>query len=375
MARQHGEDPILNLSNARRLLEPVLSQYPHFLWAINDLGNVILTIAIQQQLRGDDRARNTLMNSLQWYERSAVLDHKYIGAPANSILVVSGLVLECESEEDLRVNLLNADRYFLDCTLINSKDQRCFNNYFQVYARAAYRTSLSGRDSQPRIQHALQHLILTRQLGPKQLDAERHAAMTYLVQARDLLRKKLSPASALTLLETALADCFALAPEDVMCRTLAAQALWARADWEAAQHLPFAQTLTAALAKARVAAESPEISPDAWQTLAETQLRIAQSTQSAKARTLHINDGLAALQKLFSINPNHALGLITQGQLLLLRVQGEQVPSQKRQLAADAAASLERALQRDPFLRPAFSAVLADAQALVLRVAPQPPSQ
>jgi len=172
-----------------------------------------------------------------------------------------------------------------------------------------------------------------------------------------------------------LADCFALAPEDVLCRTLAAQALWARADWQAAQHLPFAETLTAALAKARVAAESPEISPDAWQTLAETQLRIAQSTQAGKARTLHINDGLAALQKLFSINPNHALGLITQGQLLLLRAQGEQVPSQKRQLAADAAASLERALQREPFLRPAFSAVLAEAQALVLRGAPQPPSR
>ena len=44
-------------------------------------------------------------------------------------------------------------------------------------------------------------------------------------------------------------------------------------------------------------------------------------------------------------------------------------------LAADAAASLERALQRDPFLRPALSSVLAEAQALLLRRAPQPPSR
>jgi predicted Ser/Thr protein kinase len=375
MAQQQGKDPSPFFRSALQLLEPVIAKYPHFLWGINDVGNAFATLGKYYQLHGNQKSVEMLQKSLRYHAETALLDRSYLNSYMNSLAVTTSLVYECRSEEELIARLASADRYFLDCTLINSKDQRCFNNYFQIYARAAYRTFLSGRDAQPRIQRALQHLALTRQLGQKLQDAEGHAAMTYLVQARDLLRKKLSPASSLALLDAALVDCLGLAPEDVMCRTLAAQAQWARADWQAAQHLPFAETLTAALAKARVAAESPEISPDAWQTLAETQLRIAQSTQSAKARTVHITDGLAALQKLFSINPNHALGLITQGQLLLLRAQGEQAPSLKRQLAADAAASIERALQRDPFLRPAFSAELAAAQALVLPAAPKPPSR
>ena len=365
VARQHGEDPIPNLQMGRKQLEPVIAQYPYFLWGINDLGSIISVIGNQQQLHGDENAKESLKSSLRYYAKSASLDSGYISAPLNSMMAEYSLILECKSDDELSMELRKADRYFSDCISINSQEQRCFNNYFQVYARAAQRTFLGGLDAQPRIQRALQHLVLTRQLGPKLQDAEGHAAMTYLVQARDLLRKRLSPTAALTLLDTALADCFALAPEDVLCRTLAAQALWARADWQAAQHLPFAETLTAALAKARVAAESPEISPDAWQTLAETQLRIAQSTQAGKARTLHINDGLAALQKLFSINPNHALGLITQGQLLLLRAQGEQVAAQRYQSIKDAAAALERAFTNDPFVRPMFLPILESAKALL----------
>jgi hypothetical protein len=78
---------------------------------------------------------------------------------------------------------------------------------------------------------------------------------------------------------------------------------------------------------------------------------------------LHINDGLAAVQKLFSINPNHALGLITQGQLLLLRAQGEQVATQKHQSLSDAVAALERAFTIDPFVKPTFLSILESAKA------------
>jgi len=365
MAQQQGKDPSPFFRNSLQLLEPAIAKYPYFLWGINDLGNAFSNLGKYHQIHGDQKSVEMLQKSLRYHAERALLDRSYINSCLNSLTVTLALVYECRSEEDLIARLSSADRYFLDCTLINSKDQRCFNNYFQIYARAAYRTFLSGRDAQPRVQRALQHLALTRQLGQKLQDAEGHAAMTYLVQARDLLRKKLSPAASLAQLDAALVDCFALAPEDVLCRTLAAQALWARADWQAAQHLPFVETLTAALAKARVAAESPEISPDAWQTLAETQLRIAQSTQAGKTRTLHINDGLAALQKLFSINPNHALGLITQGQLLLLRAQGEQVAAQRYQSIKDAAAALERAFTNDPFVRPTFLPILESAKALL----------
>jgi serine/threonine-protein kinase len=372
---QNGRDPIPFLDKSRSLLEPTVAKYPRFLWGINDLGILYSTLGSRLQLSGDSRATEILKKSLHYFAEANVLDRYYISALLNSMIVKKTQISDCKDSEEFQSISENSDHHFSDCTMINSQETRCFSLYFQIYARAAYRALLGSRNPQPSLQRALQHLALTRRLGGKLQDAEQHAALVYLVQAQDLLRNRLTPAASLALLDTVLLDCLALAPEDVMCRTLAAQALWVRADWQAAQHLPFAETLTAALAKARVAAESPEISPDAWQTLAETQLRIAQSTQAGKARTLHINEGLAALQKLFSINPNHALGLITQGQLLLLQAQSEQVPSQKRQLAADAAASLERALQRDPFLRPAFSVVLAEAQALVLREAPQPPSR
>jgi tetratricopeptide (TPR) repeat protein len=375
IARQHGEDPQHLLHKALQLMEPTIQRHSHFLWGINDLGIVYLTLGNYLQQHGNAASRDMFKKALLCFSSSAELDNTYLSAPNNSLTALVSLVPDIQKEEELQGVLKQADRYFAACTEINNKEQQCYNNYFQIYARAAQRTLLAGQNPQPRLQRALQHLEMTHQLGSKMIDSEQHAAMMHLLQTRDLLRRKFSPAAPLAQLDAVLADCFALAPEDVMCRTLAAQALWVRADWQAAQQLPFGQTLTAALVKARLAVGSPEVSPDAWQTLAETQLRIAQSTQAGKARTLHINEGLAALQKLFSINPNHALGLITQGQLLLLRAQGEQVPSQKRQLAADAAASLERGLQRDPFLRPAFSAVLAEAQALVLRGAPQPPSR
>jgi hypothetical protein len=304
-----------------------------------------------------------LKKSLHYFAEANVLDHYYISALLNSMIVKRAQISDCKDNEEFQSILDNADRHFSDCTMINNQETRCFSSYFQIYERAAYRSLLGSRNPQPSLQRALQHLALTRQLGGKLQDAEQHAALGYLVQAKDLLRNKLTPAASLALLDTALLDCLALAPEDVMCRTLAVQALWVRADWQAAQQLPFGQTLTAALAKARLAVGSPEVSPDAWQTLAETQLRIAQSAQAAKARMLHINDGLAAVQKLFSINPNHALGLITQGQLLLLRAQGEQVATQKHQSLSDAVAALERAFTIDPFVKPTFLSILESAKA------------
>ena len=300
---------------------------------------------------------------MHYFAEANALDHDYISALLNSMIVEKAQITDCKNNEEFQSVLENADHHFSDCTMINSQETRCFNSYFQIYARAAYRALLGGRNPQPSLQRALQQLALTRRLGGKLQDAEQHAALAYLVQAQDLLRNKLNPAAPLALLDTALLDCLALAPEDVMCRTLAAQALWVRADWQAAQHLPFGQTLTAALAKARLAVGSPEVSPDAWQTLAETQLRIAQSAQPAKARMVHINDGLAAVQKLFSINPNHALGLITQGQLLLLRAQGEQVTTQKHQSRKDAVVALERAFTIDPFVKPTFLSLLESSKA------------
>jgi hypothetical protein len=124
-------------------------------------------------------------------------------------------------------------------------------------------------------------------------------------------------------------------------------------------------SLEAALVKARLATQSPELFPDAWQTLAETELRLARlAAQSAAGREQHISDGLAALSKGFAINPNHALGLATQGALQLLRAQAAPTPPARQAAALLARQSLERAIARDPFLRHDFAPLLAQAPAL-----------
>lgn len=59
-----------------------------------------------------------------------------------------------------------------------------------------------------------------------------------------------------------------------MCRTLAARAGLVQAEGLASQGQPITASLAAALTKALLATQSAEPYPDAWQTLAEVQLRI-----------------------------------------------------------------------------------------------------
>ena len=363
VARQDGKDPSGFLRNAQHFLEPVIEKYPHFLWGISDMGIVAIEIGRQQQINGSLESRKTFQNALKFFKQSSILDRSFSNAVLNSMTVSSLLVNESRSDDELQDVLDDADRYFAACNSIKDRDQRCFSNYFQVYAVAAYRTFLGGRDPQPRLQRALQHLAVTRQLGGKMQESEQYAALAYLVQARDLLLKKLSPSGALALLDKALLDCFSLAPDDVFCRNLSTQALWLRADWLGNQHQETAVLLADALRKAQSLCQNTELNPDNWQVLAETHYRLAKGTVITKERARHIANGILALQKLFSINPSHALGLITQGQLLLLRAKSEKVTSQAHQTIKDAAAALEKAFTIDPFVKPTFLPVLESAKA------------
>lgn len=81
-----------------------------------------------------------------------------------------------------------------------------------------------------------------------------------------------------------------------------------RADWEAAQDRPVTALLEAALAKGLLATQSPQNYPDAWQTLAETHLRLAQAQKEPKLRNSQVAQGLESLTRVFATNPNHAQG-------------------------------------------------------------------
>ena len=95
---------------------------------------------------------------------------------------------------------------------------------------------------------------------------------------------------------------------------------------------------------------------------AKRHLRLARVEQiRPKVRAQHRAEGLAAVARVFSINPNHALGLATQGALQLIRVQAKPDLLARRSMAKAAAQALERALQHDPLLSHRFAPLLKSA--------------
>jgi hypothetical protein len=149
-----------------------------------------------------------------------------------------------------------------------------------------------------------------------------------------------------------------------MCRTLAAQREWVQADFLASQGKPQTAVLETARAKAELATKSPEPYPDAWSTLAESHLRLAQQKgKPPGARSAQINAGLAALDKLSVINPNHAQGLAVRGALLLLQAEIEPDSSKRSTIREEAGQAIKRGLALDPLLTPAYAPLLQAARA------------
>jgi hypothetical protein len=251
---------------------------------------------------------------------------------------------------------------FDKCLKLNDKNGLCYNNYADFSARAAYRVLQTGGDPQPYLRSTRNDFAKIAKLGLASPDSEQHWALAAWVDAGDLLRRSEDPTTALAEAQAALNRCLALAADDVRCRTLNAQLEWLRADWLAQQAKPFALLLQDALRKAELATQSPEKHPEAFRVLAETRLRLAnaESTPPA-ARARHVADGLASLERLFAINPNHAAGWGTQGALLLVRARQAKDAADKKSAAAAAAAAIARALGHEPLLKSTYAALQAEA--------------
>ena len=201
------------------------------------------------------------------------------------------------------------------CKKENSQFQLCDINYLVVYSRAAERTYLSEADPQPQLKKALETLATIRKLGGsfRGRRALRRPGAAGGSKATKSVRTRI-PRKPLAEQRATLTRCFATAASDAMCRTLAAQADLVAADWQAQLNKPTLPTLTLALQKATEATKSPETYPDAWRVLAETHLKLAQATSAnPKARDKYLIAGLAAIQKVFAVNPKHALGRATLG--------------------------------------------------------------
>lgn len=312
-----------------------------------------MTIGRWEQLHGQSTAKSSIDQSLAHFAAAAALDPTYLYAIPNSLGVLVWLVSEARTDEELRTPLERADGLFAQGTALSSEHQTTFSNYFQIYVRAAARALLAEQDPQPWLQRAMANLAETRRRGASALDIEQHATLAHLIDAKDHVRRRQDPTDALTALQADLGRCLALASQDVLCQTWAAQAEWVRGD------------LQAAFAKARLATQSPEQHPDAWQTLAETHLRLARTAaRRPSVREQQVTQGLAALERAFAINPNHALGLATQGALHLLMATQTREPRARSDAATRAVASLQHAIERAPYLRHRYEPLLTQARAL-----------
>lgn len=322
--RVNGSDPLPLLTKAESLLEPVVRKYPLFLWGLNDLSNVYGLMGGYLQLRGSAAAAEVLDKAAKNGEAAAALDETYLGAPTNILMTLSLLIREAPTDEAVQRILARADAWLARCQAINPKYPQCIDNHFQAYVNAAQRALFAAQDPRPFLIRALLGLEETRKLGESMLDAEQHGALAHWVAAVDRVRRRQDPDEALKAMLEALRRCAAIVPEDVMCRTLAAQAEWVAADWLLAQGKPIGRHLHDALAKALLATSSPEPFPDAWYVLAETHYRLFRFGQEPRSvRDAHLDLGLSALDRLLAINPNHTLGLALQGALRLLRAQTE----------------------------------------------------
>lgn len=363
--RLKGQDHLPPLLEARKLLESAVKEHPHFLWGINDLGLVNGAIGNEQQRRGEPDSKELKRKELASYMAAASLDPTYQIAAMNVLVAIPGLILETRSEKEIGDLLKLADEWLVKCRSIDSRQQQCPNNYFQGYAFAAERLSLAGLDPKPQLAVALRFIDETRKLGGSLQDLEQISTKTHLFEARDLLQQRKDPTPSLLTMKQDLQRCFVHLSTDPLCRTLAAQAEWVAADWQVQQNKSAIATLESALVKAKLATESPQVYPDAWQTVAETHLRLARSKgASRQPYQQHIALGLAAADRVFAVNPNHAVGRATQGELLILAARAAQSSTERITKAQSAIAAFEKAIHSSPLLTSVCSTPLSQARVL-----------
>lgn len=365
VARGRGENPEPHWQSALQRLGPVVERYPRFLWGLNDMGQIFQNNGAYLRLTGKAQAKAYIDKSVAYYESAKSLDETYLYAYQNLLGSLGDVVMLSNTEKDLQAALQKADEIFSGCKKINIAAQQCYNNYFQIYARAAARLYLFGQDPQAALSRAVENIAALRKLGGSFLDAEQYDGLVRLVDAASRVRKGQDPAPALAELQGALQRCFALAAQDAMCRTLAAQADWVSADWLALRKQSPLASLASALAKVTLATASTEIYPDAWQVRAATHLRLARAQVERPAvRDQALAAGRTAVEKVFATNPNHALGRATLGAILLLQAEGQEPKAERAQTAQAATAELARAIQLDPFLQPEYTPLLRRASEL-----------
>ncbi len=365
-ASDRSEDSRPLFREAINILEPAVRAYPKLLWATKDLGVIYDLLGGAMLLHGDIGAKEQLEKALYYSRAASDLDPSFTEAFALSIDIHANLVLTARSTAELNEMLTKTDADMEMCKKLNANHSDARMSYVIANARAAWRQLQAGEDPQPRLKITHDTVAHSHKIGGGIIDVEQYSALAEFVAASASVQAKQDPSPALTALRAALERCLAIKKKDAMCRTLAAKAEWLSADWQALQKRSPIPSLNRALKLASTATQSPENHPDAWQALAETELRLAAAEpKQARVRDAHLEEGLRTIEKAFVANSNHALGQATRGALCLLRAKTTAQPEIRRTAAKSAVADLEQAVRKDPFLTSSYAPKLAQAKELL----------
>lgn len=365
-AQGRGEDAAPLFQKAIALLEPAIQKSPNFLWGINDLATTYIAYAAYLQSHGNLTASELFEKSLEYGHKAALLDRKYLTPIQNMIFAFSKMAMLSRHVIDLEKVIKDSDELYDKCIAINHSYQQCHINYAAAAARAAQRMLAAGEDPSALLEKAKRATSASRQLGGAFVDAEQSEALAAWVLAAWRVRGHQDPGEALSAVEAATARALAINPQDAFSKTLQAQGELLRAEWLWSMKRPgVAQALRSAQQAAEQAVRSPELYPDGGQTLAEVRRRQAAdpSVQPA-ARALHLQNGLAALDAVFAINPEHALGRLTQAALLLHQAALSSVAARRKETACAALSAAERGLRADPLLLKEQGRLLSEARTL-----------
>jgi serine/threonine-protein kinase len=366
--KREGGDPEPSLRKGMSILEPVLQQHPQFLWGLNDMAILYSMLADHEQAHGNPAAADTRAQAAVYYERAIAVDATFIKPYIHLIELNAGALADCKSLPQVAA-IVDKTRALIErCLALNDKHLGCYSSAAEFHARAARRTFTAGADPQPLLSAARLSLGTWQSLAPDQTAVAQTRALVALVDAQDRVRRQQDPTPALTEAQAALERCRREQPRNARCLTLSAETAWMRVTGRRpASALPL---LLLARTDAEQAAESAAGEPlytEAWQALAATYLQLAQAGAGTGWRGRQVALGLAAVDKVFAINPSHAPARATQGFLQLLQAELQHAPAAQKSGARAALDTLEEAQKNDPLLAEDLRAPIAQARALLAR--------
>ncbi len=300
--REHGRDPRADYEEAERRLRRAAESDPNYLFAHDNLSRVYEETGSYRLSRGLDPEAE-VQKALDAGARALAVDASY--APAHRHLAAAELT------------------------------------------RAQY-LDQSGGDPGAAVERVLAHLERSRAANASSGQTALLRAHAHLLVASHALRSGGAPRPALEAARAALAEAQRGAVDCADCRVVGAR--WHSLDAALAlrEGRPAAPALRRALAEARRAVELYPYA-DAHEELARACLRLAGSLPAGEAAAL-LDEGERQIDRALALDPGLATAHAVRGALLLARSRSTAAPERKPELAREARAALDRALEFNPLV-------------------------